>query len=330
MRTEPRFPAVADDAGHYESFYIKATRPGGGRGVWIRYTVHKAPGAAPAASLWMTYFDAEADGPRAAKATVSSAELASPEGAFIRIGEAVLEPGRAAGSIEAPELSGSWDLTFDEGAEPLRHLPYERLYRSRLPRTKFLSPYPASTFEGELAIGDERVPVAGWPGMVGHNWGAEHAERWVWIQGSDLGGRPGDYIDFAAGRIKIGPWTSPWVANGRIVLDGEPRRLGGFDRIYGTEITEEPTGCEFALPGKDVALRGRVGARKKDFVAWVYADPKGPEHNTLNCSISDLQLTVERPGHRAETIEVEAGAAYEFGSRDTDHGIPLQPYPDGV
>jgi hypothetical protein len=329
MRTEARFPAVADNAGHYESFYIKATRPGGGRGLWLRYTVHKRPGAEPVASLWLTHFDADAPGPRAVKATVGAAELGVPDGGFIRIGDAILEPGRAAGSIATAELTASWDLTFTEGAEPLRHLPYERLYRTRLPRTKFLSPYPATSFDGELSIGPERVPIAGWAGMIGHNWGAEHAERWVWIQGSDLRGRPGDYIDVAAGRIKVGFWRSPWVANGRIVLDGEARRLGGFDRVYGTEISAEPTGCEFALPGKDVSLRGRVGAHKKDFVAWTYADPKGPEHNTLNCSISDLSLTVERPGHRAEVIELEGAAAYEFGSRDTDHGIPLQPYPDG-
>jgi hypothetical protein len=26
---------------------------------------------------------------------------------------------------------------------------------------------------------------------------------------------------------------------------------------------------------------------------------------------------------------VKGAAAYEFGTRDKDHGIPVQPYPDG-
>ena len=39
-------------------------------------------------------------------------------------------------------------------------------------------------------------------------------------------------------------------------------------------------------------MRGRVSSEPRNFVAWVYADPVGPEHNTLNCSISDLELTV--------------------------------------
>ena len=45
MRTEARFPGLDRGAGHYESFYMKATRPGGGRAIWIRHTVHKRPGA---------------------------------------------------------------------------------------------------------------------------------------------------------------------------------------------------------------------------------------------------------------------------------------------
>jgi hypothetical protein len=76
-------------------------------------------------------------------------------------------------------------------------------------------------------------------------------------------------------------------------------------------------------------VRGKVSAPAKDFVAWVYADPKGPEHNTLNCSMADMELTVERPGRSAEEIRVIGAAAYELGTRDTDHGIPLQPYGDG-
>jgi hypothetical protein len=62
---------------------------------------------------------------------------------------------------------------------------------------------------------------------------------------------------------------------------------------------------------------------------WVYADPNGPEHNTVNCSVADLELTVERPGLPARELKVEAGAAYELGMRETDHGIPIQPFSDG-
>ena len=141
------------------------------------------------------------------------------------------------------------------------------------------------------------MEVDGWRGMIGHNWGAEHAERWVWVQGAGFEGRdPEDYFDMAVGRIKVAGLTTPWVGNAMLMLDGTPHRLGGFERIPSTEVEESPSGARFGLKGKGVKLTGRVGAERKDFVAWVYADPVGPEHNTLNCSISDLELDVEIDG----------------------------------
>jgi hypothetical protein len=329
VRTEARFPRVARDRGHYESFYLKAARPAGGQAAWIRHTVHKRPGEDPTAALWLTLFDAGAPGPRAVKASFGSNELAAPDGADIRIDGARLEPGRAAGLIEGAGLDASWDLTFEDEGEPFHHLPYERLYDAALPKTKLLSPYPSARFDGTLTVGGERIGIEAWPGMVGHNWGAEHAERWVWIQASSLDGDQASYLDFAAGRIKVGPVRTPWVGNGMLRVGGEEHRLGGFGRVRSTNIDEHPTSCAFEASGPGVKARGRVSSEPRNFVAWIYADPRGPEHNTLNCSISDLELEVERPGRATERFEVSGAAAYEFGTRDTDHGIPVQPYPDG-
>ena len=54
--TAARFPDVPARAGHYESFYLKLCHPSEPLGAWIRYTVHKRPGAAPTGSLWFTLF----------------------------------------------------------------------------------------------------------------------------------------------------------------------------------------------------------------------------------------------------------------------------------
>ncbi len=165
--------------------------------------------------------------------------------------------------------------------------------------------------------------------MIGHNWGTEHAERWVWLEGTGFEGSPGTYFDAGAARIKLGPWTTPWIPSGMMVVEAEAYRLGGFGQIRSASIKESSDACEFVLPGKDVLVRGRVSAPREDFVGWIYADPKGPEHNTINCSIADLELTVERPGRSTRTFNLQAGAAYELGMRETTHGVPIQPYPDG-
>jgi hypothetical protein len=324
-----RFPKAAAKAGHYESFYIKACRPAGGQGLWIRHTVHKRPGAEPNASIWFVLFDREAGGPRATKATVPAAELSAPVGLWIRVDRAEVGPGRASGSIETEALKASWDLTFAGDAEPCKYLPADWLYGAPVPRTKFVAPFPSAHFDGRLEVDGQELELRGWPGMIGHNWGSEHAERWVWLEGTGFPDSPDTYFDAGAARIKIGRRTTPWLPSGMLVLDGQAHRLGGFGKIRSASVEETPTACEFTLPGKDVVVRGRVSAPQKDFVGWVYADPKGPEHHTVNCSVSDLELTVERPAQPTRKLTLAAGAAYELGMRETDHGIPIQPYPDG-
>jgi len=324
-----RFPRVGTKAGHYESFYVKACQPGGGRGIWIRHTVHKRPGAEPNASIWFVLFDREADGPRATKTTVPAADLSAPVGSWVRVDKAEIGPGKASGSISTEALSASWDLTFRGDAEPCKYLPADWLYGAPLPRTKFVAPYPLARFGGHLEVDGEAIELSEWPGMIGHNWGSEHAERWVWLEGTGFADDPDAYFDAGAARVKVGRRTTPWLPSGMLSLEGETHRLGGFGKIGSASITESPTACEFVLPGKDLTVRGRVSAPKKDFVGWLYADPKGPEHHTVNCSVADLELTVERPGRPPRELPLPAGAAYEFGMRETDHGIPIQPYRDG-
>ena len=101
------------------------------------------------------------------------------------------------------------------------------MYGARLPRTKLLSPLPAASFDGLLTVDGRELPVEGWRGMIGHNWGSEHAERWIWLHGIT---EDGDWLDAAVGRVKLGPLTTPWIANGVLSLAGERHRLGGPGR----------------------------------------------------------------------------------------------------
>jgi hypothetical protein len=319
-----RFPDVAPGAGHYESFYLRAAHPSEPLGLWIRYTVHKRPGADAKGSLWFTLFDGLADGPVASKVT-HPAPTAGRDG-FIEIAGSVFGPAAVTG--EAGEVW--WDLRYAEGPPALLHLPRDWMYRARLPRTKTLSLHPAALYRGTVTVDGRPIELDRWPGMVGHNWGAEHAERWIWMHAIGFEGSGEDtWIDVAIGRVKVGPFTTPWIANGALSLDGVRRRLGGVERGRSTRVTERPTRCDFMLPGDGVSVRGTVGSESKNFVGWIYADPDGSEHNALNCSIADMTLTVSRADERDLTLETRAGATYELGVRETDHGIPVQPFPDG-
>jgi hypothetical protein len=316
--TEARFPAVPVEAGHYESFYIKACRPGERLGIWIRYTVHKRPGALPNGSLWVTLFDGAGEGPRAHKETLPSPSAGGDE--WIRVGDASMRAGAAVGAIDGAE----WELRFATSEPPLFHLPRPWMYRTRLPRTKLLSPAPAARFDGSLRIDGRTIEIDGWRGMIGHNWGAQHAERWIWLHGLT---DEGDWLDAALGKVKLGRLTTPWVASGALSLGGQRLQLGGPGRKI--EVAESPERCHFLLSGKGVRVRGSVTAPRQDVVGWVYADPDGPEHNTVNCSIADMRLQVDRDGDATRELVVNGGAAYELGMRERNHGIPIQPFPDG-
>jgi hypothetical protein len=357
-----RFAGVAAKAGHYESFYLKACRPDGGQGIWIRYTVHKRPGAEPTGSIWVTRFDRAAGAPRATKVTVPASALSVPAGGWIGVGDAEIGPGCAEGSlvVEAPVDPGapgraeaaagtvdaggapgpapappparaSWSLRFAGDSRPARYLPADWLYEAPLPRTKFVAPFPDAAFDGTFELDGEAIDVAGWPGMIGHNWGTEHAERWIWLEGTGFADSPGTWFDAGAARVKLGRRVSPWVPSGFLSLDGVRHRLGGLGQVRASRIEETPTGCTFLLPGKDVVVHGRVEAPPEAFVGWIYADPnpRGGEHHTVNCSVADLELTVEQPGRPARKLTLPAGAAYELGMRETDHGVPIQPFGDG-
>src|SRR3954470_10523421 len=327
MEERARFPEGAAKAANYGSFYVRACARGGGRGIWIRHTVHKRPDAEPNASIWFCLFDRSAEGPRATKVTVPAAQLEASPGDWIRVADAEIGPGRAEGSVDTEALSAAWSLTFSGDTAPCKYLPADWLYKAPLPKTKFLAPYPDARFDGRLEIDDETIELTGWPGMIGHNWGSEHAERWVWLEGTGFAAAAHTSSDAGPARVRVGSRTSPWIPSGMLVLDGEPHRLGGLGAIRSARIEEQPTVCSFQLPGKDVMVHGRVSAPEKDFVGWVYADPQGPEHPTVNCPVADLELTVERPGLPPRELTLPGGGAYELGmhaSEQQDHAIPIQ------
>ena len=58
-------------------------------------------------------------------------------------------------------------------------------------------------------------------------------------------------------------------------------------------------------------------------VSWIYADPSGGEHRSTNCSIAQVELTVD-----GRTLRTEHGGAWELGTREAPPGVEAQPYPD--
>lgn len=297
--------------------------------MWLRYTVLKPPGRAPAAALWCTLFDAVAAGPAAVKQTLPADQLARAEGGYLRIGESRFAADHLEGGAVAVGHAATWQIALAGSAPPLAHLGRQWRYRTALPRTKLCSPWPVVRASGVVTVDDRRVELDGWPGMVGHNWGAQHAERWVWLQAAFGDAGADAWLDVAVARVRVGGLLTPWLAAGALSLDGARHPLGGLGRWRATRIAERADGCDFVLPCRELRVRGSVRAARKDLVGWVYADPAGGRHDVVNCSIATMSVTVLRQGRAPLSLACAGGAAYELGMRERDHGIPLQPFPDG-
>jgi hypothetical protein len=318
-----RFQSLPAEAGHYESFYLKVADPLAPRGAWIRYTILKRPGRLPRPSLWCTLWTGT-EPPRAHKTTLGPDELSSGPDELVRIGASRLTPTRAVGSIDG----ASWELDFGSGGAMFPYLPRGWMYRTRVPRTKPVSLEPYSAFHGQVTVGAQTIEIDGWPGMVGHNWGSEHAEEWIWLHGAHFEEAPASWFDATIGRIRLGALIVPWIANGGLWLGGRLYRVGGPAAIRSTSVDAQPTCCRFTIPGRGITIGGEVSAPEASTVAWRYSDPAGGEHHVSNCSVASLTLTVRARDREARPLRLTAGAAYEHGAREAPSGIPIQPFPD--
>jgi hypothetical protein len=346
-----KFPTARARTGMYESFYLRAVSPQQPVSVWIRHTVQKPPGQPPRGSVWCTVFDAARGRPFMHKLT--SPRLHVPEGRWIEVGEPREgDPPLGASAAEAAETPAvqvgqggtigpesaygacgpaDWSLRFQAREPELRHLPREWLYRAPLPRTKLTSPAPSALFDGQLRLPDRpAIELESWPGMIGHNWGVEHAERWIWLHGIGFEQAPEAWLDVALGRIKLAGRLTPWVANGALSLDGRGLRIGGLG-ARGLQVQENPQGCTLSLPGESgITLRVRASVPEHTAAGWRYSDPDGSsDHEVANCSIAALELDVQMPNRaQSRSLQSAHGGVYELGMRERDHGVPIAPFPD--
>jgi len=326
LAVPPRFPSLVSGGG-YESYYMRAVDPVTGRAVWLRHTFHMAGrGAAPVGSIWLTLFGAGGGVVVTKHSTATVEALAEPATGWVRIGESLFGPDGVRGTTDG----ASWELHFEGGGEPpLRHLPAGLLYRGPLPKTKLESPLPGARVSGRVELDDALFELDRWPGMVGHNWGTQHAERWIWLHGTGFAEREGVWLDLAVGRIRAAGRLLPWIANGVLSVGGRRIRLGGLRPGALPAIEEEPLGLSLEVRGTGGELVSlKASSPREQTVVWRYADPDGSEHHVANCSAAALELQLCDRGGARTRLTTRFGGAYELGMRETGHGLPVQPFAD--
>jgi hypothetical protein len=149
------------------------------------------------------------------------------------------------------ERTASWDPRVAGECAPLRLLRSAALYRAPLPRTKLEATVPDGLVTGTLEVDGQLVDVSGSRGTVGHNWGSEHADSWVWLHAAGFGAAPESWLELVLARIRVGPARSRWTAFGALSLDGALIPVGGLGRR--PKVESAP--CPRAAAPMSTALR---------------------------------------------------------------------------
>lgn len=310
--------------GRYESWFLSARDAEPGRpprALWIRHTRHRyADAEAESGALWCTVFDpAAGGGPAAVKESVTRLDGGTECGVDTFRGGA-----RARGRM------AEWNLSVTGGGvAELRHLRPAVLYRAPIPRTKLVAPVPDGVVSGRVVLDAAVVDVMSWRATVGHNWGREHAEKWVWLHAAGFPDAPEAWLELAFARVRVGGALTPWIANGAVSLGGRRFRLGGFGHIPGVRVVAAPGRLEAIVPGRGIEVRIAADADLDQTVGFTYAGTvRGDDRTVLHAGIAGVRLGVRRPGRSSAELATAGGGAYELGGRELEGGVPLQPYGD--
>ena len=303
-------------AGGYQSWFVSARDPVSPRALWIRHTRHRSGQGPESVALWCTVVDPDlGQSPTVVKQVFGAFPPTASAG-----------PERFRGQAAMGPQTARWDLAITGGQPALRPLHPPVLYRMPLPRTKLEVPVPDGQVTGLLEINGDEVSVSGWRGTVGHNWGSEHADSWVWLHAADFGAAPQAWLELVLARIKVGPARSPWTAMGALSLGGEPIPLGGLGRRPRVDARPDQLTASITSPGARLELS--VTTDDDAAVAVAYTDPRGGTRAVRHAALAHVELTVHRPGDRELTLSSSRGA-YEYGTRQPMAGIVPQPLPEG-
>ena len=281
----PRTPLAPRRRGMYESHYLTAIDPSGGRALWLRHTTLKRPGALGCPTTWMVWSDISAGVPRCLRVT-DPEPMNAPAGVLGASAHGTLSLGTASGGLDGI----TWDLGWRPTASELPYLPARWLYDRGLPRSNGVALIPAATMSGTVTLDGAPVSLEGWDAMVGHNWGTEHPEQWSWLHAGGLGEDRTGWLDLVLVRVRIGPLLTPWIAAGAVRLAGRthtPARTGRVQRILDGDR------AQVTVPMNAGAhLELEITSPAARTAEWDYASPGGRGRLVRNCSISDAAITL--------------------------------------
>lgn len=307
--------------GHVESWFLRANHPSRPLAVWIKVTILAPLAGPPVVETWLVVFDGEANTTFAHRDThpFEAAQL----GSVLTVGTYVVD--LAGGTLSGSCGGASFDLRFDvhagDVARPLSIFPFAWMLTAPFPKSKLVTPFPVLRFDGALTTPEGTIPVDGWTGMQGHNWGKEHAPEYAWGQcvfpDEDV------MVEGFTGRVRIGSMLTPRLSAMVIRRGSEEYR---FDRIVDTwrqEATISPTRWTLRMRGPDGEARLRMDGTNRPMACLGYQNPDGRTSYCFNSKLADTLLEVRPTKGEPFHCASPHGGALEFLRPEPDPTIPV-------
>ncbi|MFO0722649.1 MAG: hypothetical protein U1E65_02620 [Myxococcota bacterium] len=313
-------PRTLGRAGHVESYFFRANDPRAPRALWVKATILAPLVGPPVAEAWFIWFDG--DRVSAHKETVPYAE-ASFSATNIQVGPLRLglgaDPLQIQGQVSKLKLSLALEARRAPGllGQPFSLYP-EALLRGAFPRSKILTPAACLSVTGALELDGQRIELDGWSGMLGHNWGKEHARQYAWGQCLflDARGVPEAMVEGFSGKVEVLGRRTPWVSALIVRRGSEEFR---FDRLYdlwAQNAVIDRRSWELSLSGPGGEAHLMMRAPDRPWACLGYQNPDGRLSYCFNTKLAEVELKVQpRQGH-AFVLRSAHGGALEL-LRDT-------------
>ncbi len=316
-------------AGLYESYFLRANHPEKPLAFWIRYTIfnpHENPDKA-LGELWATFFNGETGDHICVKEELPISSCRFETNAFkVAIDKARLDTEGLQGKASTENKhSIMWDLKYTGEALPLFLLP-TGLYAGKFPKAKSVVSLPWAEFIGKMVINDEEIPIKDWIGSQNHNWGVKHTDHYAWGQVAGFDNSPASFLEMATARLKFGPIWTPFMTV--IVL----RHLGREYALNSITQSLKAAGrfnyfdWAFISEDKDIRLAGNITAPREAFIGLQYYNPPGGIKHCLNTKIASCELKITLKKGRSTTEEIlttKSRAAFEILTDDYNHGVKM-------
>jgi hypothetical protein len=309
----PRWTQAKD--GFNEAWYVVASEPKAGLGLWVRYAVDIDDAGAPTFALWGSWFER---GRAFALRNLLAAAAIGRTG--VEFGAAGLTAEACSGEVEAGGHSLRWRLAFGrDSAEGEEAIPGWLLLPAKLRGSGFVLPHPAATVTGAVEVDGRLIELQRAPAGQAHLWGKRRWPAWAWARCNAFAEDPGAAVDLLDVQGPAGVRVPIFIFRFR----GQVHRFGELPWIARSLSRPSSPAWHFAAQDGRIALEGVVRAEHDEMVQVQYADPDGSLHHCCNSEIASMELRVRsRPNPfarwRPEATLTSRGACLEFCGQAPD------------